>query len=362
MRSEFRLLIINPGSNSTQVGVFDDERCIFDKEIVHAPEELDNYSRVVEQSAFRKHQILELLDYQGINISKLSAVCGKGGLLRPIEGGTYKVNEPMLYDLKTGQYGEHVSNLGGIIAHEIASGLNIDSFIVDPVVVDELDDIARYSGIPEIQRKSIFHALNHKAAARKAAVDLNSSYQEINLIVIHVGKGITIGAHQKGKVIDVNNGLDGDGPFTMERSGSVPIGDFLKLCFSKEYTYEQLFKKVVGNGGIKGYLGKGNLHELENKVKSGDTYARKIYEAMAYQIAKEIGSLSTVLSGEVHGIVFTGLLGKESLLTELIMKRVKWIADIMIYPGDNEIQALNEGVLRVLRNEEDFKIYTANEE
>ncbi|WP_084268780.1 butyrate kinase [Oceanobacillus damuensis] len=362
MQSDFRTLIINPGAESTQIGMFDDVRCIFQKEIFHPAEELEKYNRIADQFQFRKDQILELLEYEGINISRLNAVCGKGGLLLPIEGGTYKVNQSMLYDLKTEQYGKHASNLGGIIAHAIASGLNIDAFIVDPVVVDELENIARYSGIPELPRKSIFHALNHKAAARKAAARLNSSYEEINLIVIHVGKGITIGAHQKGKVIDVNNGLDGDGPFTMERSGSVPIGDLLNLCFSEEYSYEDLFKKVVGNGGAMAYLGSKDIDEIESRIRSGDRQAENVYEAMAYQISKEIGAMSTVLFGDVDGIVFTGYLDEKNLLTEMIMKRINWIADIMIYPGDDELQALNEGVLRVLKNEEDYKSYPVNEE
>ncbi|MFC4022845.1 butyrate kinase [Oceanobacillus longus] len=362
MQSEYRVLVINPGSDSTQVGVFDDERCIFEKEIIHQPEHLRNYNWIMKQSEYRKQAILDVMDYEGINLSKLTAVCGKGGLLCPIKGGTYKVNAAMLYDLRTATYGEHISNLGGVIAYEIASGLNIDAYIVDPVVVDELVEVARFSGIPEISRRSIFHALNHKAAGRKAAAHLQTVYEDLNLIIVHMGKGITIGAHQKGKVIDVNNGLDGDGPFTTERSGSLPIGDLIRLCFSKKYTKEEMLKKIVGNGGVMAYLGTSSLYEVESMMKSGDTNAKNVYDAMAYQISKEIGSMGAVLSGDVDAIVFTGFLSYESKLIEIITKRVNWIADIFIYPGENELIALNEGALRVLRNEENYLYYSANEE
>lgn len=362
MHADFRLLIINPGSKSSHIAIYDGELCIFERRVTHPDDECSSAIRVVDQTEFRTRSILELLDYEGINLSYLTAVCGKGGLLKPIEGGTYKVNAAMLYDLKTARYGEHVSNLGGIIAYEIASGLNIDAYIVDPVVVDELEDIARISGLPEIPRKSIFHALNQKAAARKAALELRQIYEELNLIVIHMGRGITIGAHQRGKVIDVNNGLDGDGPFTPERSGTIPTGDLVRLCFSCKYTMENLQKEMIGNGGLIAYLRTKNLIEIEARMKNGDAKAKEVYEAMAYQIAKEIGAMSTVLLGEIHAIVFTGNLANASHFTELIAKRVDWIADTLIFPGENELQALNEGVLRVLRKEELDKTYQSNEE
>lgn len=362
MQAGYRSLIINPGSDFTQIGVFDDERCIFENVIKHQQEQLKQYLRIIDQSEYRKNQILERLDYEGINLSKLTAVCGKGGLLRPIKGGTYKVNSSMLYDLRTAMHGEHISNLGGIIANDIALGLNIDAYIVDPVVVDELEEIARYSGLPEIPRRSIFHALNHKAAARKTATTLQTAYEKLNLIIVHMGRGITIGAHRSGRVIDVNNGLDGDGPFTTERTGGLPTGDIVRLCFSGKYSEEELLKKVVGNGGLMAYLRQTNLNEVEGRLKLDDNAVEKANDAMAYQISKEIGSMSVALSGDVHAIVFTGFLAYKAELVENISKRVNWIADVLVFPGENELIALNEGVQRVLRSEENYLYYPGYEE
>lgn len=356
----FRILVINPGSTSTNIGVFDNENCVFEKTIRHDADSIVQFSRVIDQYDFRRRVILDQLDYEGINISKLSAVCGRGGLLRSIEGGTYEVNEAMLEDLKMGFNGEHASNLGGVIAYEIAAGLNIPSFIVDPVVVDEFSEIARISGVPEIPRKSIFHALNQKAVARRAAKDIGKPYTDVNLIVTHMDGGITIGAHQNGKVIDVNNGLHGDGPFSPERAGTVPAGDLVSLCFSGQYYRDEVMKKLVGRGGLMAYLQTNDAVEVENRIETGDEYAASIYDAMAYQIAKEIGSMSTVLQGNVDAIVLTGGLAYGKHFVDMISERVKWIADITTYPGKNELQALNEGTLRVLRREESAKTYPVN--
>lgn len=357
MQPLHRVLVINPGSTSTKIGVFDDENCIVEKTIRHNLDDVRNFHRIIDQYDFRKNVILETLDHEGINISKLSAVCGRGGLLRPIEGGTYEVNGAMLQDLQRGLNGEHASNLGGILAHEIASGLNIPAYIVDPVVVDELEEIARFSGVPDIPRKSIFHALNQKAVARKAAADLNKNYKSINIIVTHMGGGITIGAHQNGKVIDVNNGLHGDGPFSPERAGTVPAGDLVSLCFSGQYYRDEVMKKIVGRGGLMAYLQTNDAVEIERRIEDGDRVAELTYDAMAYQISKEIGSMSTVLYGNIDAIILTGGLAYGRKFVDMITKRVNWIADTMIYPGENELQALNEGVLRVLREEESPKVY-----
>lgn len=356
-QNTLRILVINPGSTSTKIGVFDNQQCIFEKTIRHTSEETANFSKIIDQYEFRKNMILNTLDYEGINISKLDAVCGRGGLLRPIEGGTYKVNDAMLEDLKIGYAGEHASNLGGIIAYEIATGLNIPSFIVDPVVVDELNDIARYSGVPEIPRRSIFHALNQKAVARKVAQDINKPYDQANIIITHMGGGITVGAHKGGRVIDVNNGLHGDGPFSPERAGTVPAGDLVSLCFSGEFYREEVMKKLVGHGGLVAYLDTNDALEVEKRIEKGDKEASDVYDAMAYQIAKEIGSMSAVLNGKVDAIALTGGLayGKDFVAT--ISERVKWIADVHVYPGENELQALTEGTLRVLNNEEEAKEY-----
>ncbi|MFA1821593.1 butyrate kinase [Virgibacillus oceani] len=360
MQSKYRNLVINPGSTSTKIGVFDNENCIFEKSIRHKLEDVKQFMHIIDQYEFRKNIILEQLDYEGINISKLDAVCGRGGLLQPIEGGTYEVNEAMLYDLRIGFNGEHASNLGGIIAQEIASGLNIPAYIVDPVVVDELSEFARYSGVPDIPRKSIFHALNQKAVARRAAEDLHVNYDQITLIVTHMGGGITVGAHNNGKVIDVNNGLHGDGPFSPERAGTVPAGDLVSLCFSGQYYRDEIMKKLVGQGGLMAYLKTNDAVEVESRIKTGDDSAKQAYEAMAYQIAKEIGSMSAVLGGKVDAIVLTGGLAYGKKFVEMITERVNWIADTLVYPGENELQALNEGVLRVLRKIEKPKIYPNN--
>ncbi|QDP40547.1 butyrate kinase [Radiobacillus deserti] len=352
-----RILVINPGSTSTKIGVFDDDHCLFEKTIRHSTEDLSEFPRIIDQYEFRKKVILEELHHEGINISKLAAVCGRGGLLRPIEGGTYQVNEEMLQDLRMGFNGEHASNLGGILAFEIASGLNIPSYIVDPVVVDELQDIARLSGVPEIPRKSIFHALNQKAVGRKAAKDLGTTYESSNLIIVHMGGGITIGAHHNGRVIDVNNGLHGDGPFSPERAGTVPAGDLVSICFSGQYYREEVMKKLVGHGGLVGYLGTNDAVEVEEKMLQGDETARLVYEAMAYQVAKEVGAMSAVLKGKVDAIALTGGIAHSKPIVRMISDHIGWIADVLIYPGENELEALAQGTLRVLNEEEQPKQY-----
>ncbi|MBT2656514.1 butyrate kinase [Bacillus sp. ISL-18] len=358
--NNYRILAINPGSTSTKIGIFDHEISIFEKTIRHEAKKINTFANIIDQYHFRKTAILETLDNEGINISKLSAVCGRGGLLRPIKGGTYAVNDLMLKDLQSGYSGQHASNLGGIIAYEIASGLNIPAFIVDPVVVDELAPIARISGFSLIERKSIFHALNQKAVARRVAKELGREYSELNLIVAHMGGGITVGVHQQGKVIDVNNGLHGDGPFSPERAGTVPSGDLIALCYSGEHYREEIMKRLVGQGGLVGYLGTNDAIEVEQRIAAGDKKAELIYEAMSYQVAKEIGSCSAVLSGKVDAIVLTGGLAYGTGFVKRISDRVNWIADVIVRPGEDELQALAEGALRVLRGEEEVKVYPGN--
>jgi butyrate kinase len=354
----FRILVINPGSASTKIGVFDEDVSLLERKIVHDDKQLEPYKTFTDQYKFRKNIILETLDHEGINLSKIDAVCGRGGLLRPIEGGTYAVNELMLRDLRSGYSGKHASNLGGIIAFEIASGLNIPAFIVDPVVVDELDPIARISGFPLMERKSIFHALNQKAVAKKTAKELGGKYTDLNLIVAHMGGGITVGVHKHGRVVDVNNGLHGEGPFSPERAGTVPAGDLINLCFSGEYVREQIMSMISSHGGLAGYLGNKDPKIIEKMIKNGDEKAKLIYDAMAYQVAKEIGSASTVLSGKIDAIILTGDLAYGSYFVKLITERIKWIADVIVSPGENDLQSLSEGALRVLRGEEEVKEYS----
>ncbi|WP_396954684.1 butyrate kinase [Neobacillus sp. YIM B06451] len=354
---DYRILVINPGSTSTKIGIFDNERSVLEKSIRHDSEKITSFESIIDQYAFRKETILETLDNEGINLSKLSAVCGRGGLLRPIEGGTYSVNSAMLEDLKNGYSGQHASNLGGIIAYEIAEGLNIPAYIVDPVVVDELEDIARVSGFSLIERKSIFHALNQKAVGRRVSRELGKSYYDLNLIVVHMGGGITVGVHKCGRVIDVNNGLHGDGPFSPERAGTVPAGDLVSLCYSGEYYRDEIMKKLVGQGGLVGYLGTSDAVQVEKMIEKGNRKAKLVYEAMAYQVAKEIGSASAVLAGKVDAIILTGGLAYGKSFVKLITERINWISDVIVHPGENELQALAEGALRVLKGEEEAKIY-----
>lgn len=352
-----RILVINPAPSSTKIGVFDNDILIMEKTIGHTAEDIGKFSSIAEQHFFRKGAILEALDEEGMNVSNLAAVCGRGGLLRPIQGGTYAVNDGMMNDLRQGYSGQHASNLGGIIAFEIADGLNIPAFIVDPVVVDELEPIARISGFSSIERKSIFHALNHKAVARRYAQKIGRSYEEVRLIIAHMGRGITVGVHQGGRVIDVNNGLHGDGPFSPERAGTVPAGDLVELCYSGQFSHQEILKRLVGKGGLFAYLGTNDVVKVEKRISKGDEKAELIYQAMAYQVAREIGAASAVLKGQVDAIILTGGLAYGESFVEAITERVGWIADVEIQPGENELQALAEGAARVLNGEERVKIY-----
>lgn len=357
MQEVYRLLIINPGSTSTKIAIFDNEKPVLEQTLRHSNEELAHYTTIIEQHEFRKNVILDTLNANGINITKLSAVIGRGGLLKPIESGTYRVNSKMLEDLRYRPMGQHASNLGAIIANEIASQLGIPAFIVDPVVVDEMDDIARISGMPEIERISIFHALNQKAVGRRAAADLNRKYEDLNLIIAHLGGGVSVGAHRKGRVVDVNNALDGEGPFSPERSGGLPVGGLIKLCFSGKYTLGEIKKKITGNGGLVAYLGTNDGREVVKMIEEGNKEAELIYKAMAYQVAKEIGACAAVLEGKVDAICLTGGLAYDKHLTGWIKERVEFISDVKIYPGEDEMIALAEGGLRVLRGEEEAREY-----
>ncbi|WP_331488029.1 butyrate kinase [Caminicella sporogenes] len=352
MSEIYRILAINPGSTSTKIAIFDNEKPILETTLRHPAEEINKFEKIYDQYEFRKNVILDTLNEKGINLTKLNAVVGRGGLLKPIKGGTYSVNEKMIEDLKMGVLGEHASNLGGILAYEIASNLNIPAFIVDPVVVDEMQDVARISGMPEIERRSIFHALNQKAVARRAAKEKGKKYEEMNIIVAHLGGGISVGAHQNGRVIDVNNALDGEGPFSPERAGGLPVGDLAKLCFSGRYTLDEIKKKIKGKGGLVAYLGTNDGREVVKMIKNGDKKAELVYKAMAYQVSKEIGSCAAVLKGNIDAIVITGGIAYDEMFVSWIKERVGFIGEIIVYPGEDEMKALAEGGLRVLRGEE----------
>lgn len=357
MTKSFRLLVINPGSTSTKIAVFEDEKSIFEETLSHTVKELSKFEKIYDQYEFRKEIILEVLEKNNIDVNSLDAIVGRGGLLKPIEGGTYRVNENMLKDLKVGVQGEHASNLGGIIANEIGISINKPSFIVDPTVVDELEDVARVSGLAEIERVSISHPLNQKAVARRFAKSKGKEYEDMNLIVAHLGGGISVGAHKKGRIIDVNNALYGDGPFSPERSGGLPVGDLVDLCYSGKYTYEEMKKKIVGEGGLVSYLNTNDAREVNRMIEEGNEEAKLIYEAMAYQVAKEIGSCAAVLKGKVDGIILTGGIANDELFTNWIIERVNFISEVLVYRGEDELDALAKGGLRVLKGEEEAKEY-----
>ncbi|WP_409227820.1 butyrate kinase [Gudongella sp. SC589] len=354
----YRLLVINPGSTSTKIGVYENEKLLFEETLRHDVDVISKFDKIIDQFQFRMDIIMEALEKNNIEVESLHAVVGRGGLLKPIEGGTYEVNEEMLKDLKEFKRGEHASNLGAILAYEIAKTGNGRAFIVDPVVVDELQDVARISGLKEIERISILHALNQKAVARRYAKEKNMKYSDLNLIVAHLGGGISVGAHRKGRVVDVGNALDGEGSFSPERTGGLPVGDLIKLCFSGKYTLEQVKKMIVGNGGIVSYLGTNDGREVVRRIEDGDEYAKLIYRAMAYQVAKDIGACAAVLKGDVDQILITGGIAYDDMFTGWIKEMVGYISGVTVYPGEDELEALAEGGLRVLRNEEAPKVYS----
>lgn len=354
----YYVLAINPGSTSTKIAVYKNAKSAFLKNIKHTAENLKDFEKISDQFHFRKDVILNELESADIEIEKISAVVGRGGLVKPIESGVYEVNETMKKDLKDSPLGEHASNLGGLIASDIAESLpNARAFIADPVVVDEMQDVARLAGHPEFIRHSIFHALNQKAIGRAHAKSLDTNYEDLNLIIAHLGGGISVGAHKKGQVIDVNNALDGDGPFSPERSGGLPVGQLAKLCFSGDYTHEDIKKMIKGEGGFVAYLGTNDAYEVEMMVRDGDEKAKLVQDALCYQVAKEIGSMSTVLKGEVDGILLTGGMAHNPLLVDYVRDMVKFIAPVSVYPGEDEMKALAMNGLRVLRGETQPKIY-----
>jgi butyrate kinase len=359
-----RLLVINPGSTSTKVAVYEDEQPLFVETLRHSSQEIGAFSHILDQYEFRLRAVQRLLQERQIPIESLSAVIGRGGLLEPIPSGTYQVSERMVARLRQrNKEREHASNLGALLAGEIAAQAGVPAFIVDPVCVDEFDDIARVSGLPEIERKSLSHALNLKAVARRVAADLGRPYQELNLVIAHLGGGISVTAHRWGRMVDVNQALDGTGPFSPERSGGLPVGDVVRMCYGVApyegwaLTYDQMFCKLAGQGGLVAHLGTNSAIEVEQRIEAGDGHARLIYEAMAYQIAKEIGAMATVLAGQVDAIVVTGGVAHSRMLLDWLEPRVAWIAPLLVYPGEDEMLALAQGALRVLRGEELAKVY-----
>lgn len=354
-----QILAINPGSTSTKIAVYSNAKVIFLKSIGHSHEQLIQYKKITDQYEFRKNIILDELHHANIELDKIEAVVGRGGLIRPIKSGIYIINERMKSDLREGILGEHASNLGGLIADDIAKSLpNAKAYIADPVVVDEMEPVARFAGHPDFSRISIFHALNQKATARSYARLLNTKYDELNLIIAHMGGGISIGAHKKGRVIDVNNALDGEGPFSPERSGTLPAGQLIKKCFSEGTTMEEVKKIVTGEGGLMAYFGTNSAYQIELMALDGDENARLVQDAMSYQVAKDIGAMATVLNGEVDAIILTGGIANNPMVVEYIKKMVTYIAPVIIYPGEDEMHALAMNGLMVLKGETIAKEYS----
>ena len=354
----YGILVINPGSTSTKIALFENERLIFKEKVNHSTEELEGYENIMAQHSFRRNLILQVLRDKNVDEFKIKAVVGRGGLIKPVEGGTYLVNEKMLDHLKHGLLGEHASNLGGILVYEIGRELDVPAYVVDPPVVDEMDPIAKITGLPEIKRRSVFHALNQKAVARKVAEVLGKKYEELNLIIAHLGGGITVGAHNQGQVVNVNNALDGEGPFSPERVGELPAKGLANLIFSKGFTFDEVKKLLAGKGGLVAHFGTNDAQAIRKRIEEGDETAKLVFEAMAYQVAREIGACAAVLSGRVDAVVLTGGLAHEEGFVEWIKERVAFIAQVFIFPGEHELKALAQGDLRVLTGQEKPKEYS----
>ena len=354
------IVVINPGSTSTKFAAYRRKKEIFTATIKHSTEELAPFERIIDQYRMRSDLILRGLGEHGVKLEDVAAVVGRGGLLYPLsEGGTYQVNDEMVEDLRNAVQGEHASNLGALIARETASKAGCPAFIVDPVIVDEKMDVTRLSGFPGLERKSIFHALNHKAVAKRYAAETGRSYDKLNLIVAHMGGGISVGAHREGRVVDVNNALDGDGPFTPERSGTAPVGDLIRLCFSGKHTKEELLKMNKGKGGVVGYLGTNNMMEVERRYLAGEPFVALVFKSMAYQIAREICSFLPAFEGrKVDRVILTGGLARCEPLVDLIVHYLSSSSlQVTVYPGEDEMGALRDGALSVIEGREKAKTY-----
>lgn len=353
------ILAINPGSTSTKIAIFREDKEVYSKTLRHGASEIGKYARIVDQFEFREGLIFDALQESGVALESLHAIVGRGGLINPVESGVYRVNDRLVEDLRKGVQGEHASNLGGLLADSLArrAGGHAQAFIADPVVVDELDPVARLSGLPFIERRSIFHALNQKAIARRHALRVGKRYEELNLIVAHLGGGISVGAHRQGRVVEVNNAVDGEGAFSPERAGTLPAGQLVDLCFSGKYTQQEIKKLLTGKGGLVAHLGTNNAKEVSDRAEAGDATARLIEEAMGYGVGKSIGGCAAVLHGKVDGILLTGGMAYGKSLTDYISRMVSFIAPVTVYPGEDELGALAMNGLMALRAETEVREY-----
>lgn len=346
----YKILAINPGSTSTKVAVYEDRTLITELSLRHSTEELERFEKTLDQFSWRKKLILQSIADSGINIGELSAVIGRGGIIKPIPSGVYEVNQAMLDDLHSTP-SEHASNLGALLAADIAAMASARAFIADPVVVDEMEDVSRLSGVPSIPRVSIFHALNHKATARAYAEQTGRRYEDMNFIIAHLGGGISVAAHRHGRAIDVNNCLYGEGPFSPDRCGTLPARGLMDLCFSGRYTRDEVAKIINGASGLVGYLGTNNAQEIVARVEAGDTKAQLVLDAMCYGVAKTIGQMAVALEGRVDAIILTGGIAYNKYVCDYIRRKTEFIAEVVVKPGENELEALAGNAYRVLSGE-----------
>lgn len=350
------LLVINPGGTSTKVAVYEDKKEILKKNITHTGEDLKQFPHVFDEYEYRKNMIVDVLKAEGFSLDQLDCVVGRGGLMKAIPGGTYRVNDRMVEDLKNAINGEHASNLGAVIARNIGDEIGVPSFVVDPVSVDEMIPEARITGISDLEKFSWFHALNHKAVSRKVAEDMGGKYEDFNFIVAHLGSGISIVAHEKGKMIDGSGGRT-DGPFSPERSGGLLAYQLIELCYSGKYTREQMVRKVSAEGGMYDYLGTKDAREVEERAANGDEKAKLILDAFIYQVAKEIALYGASLKGKVDRVIFTGGIAYSEKIVHDVYEKVAYLAPKAVVPGEMEMEALALGALRVLSGEEEAKEY-----
>ncbi len=352
----YKILALNPGSTSTKLALYEDERPLLELTLRHSTEEVSRFANVIDQLDWRRGLILESLRDNGFGLGELSAVIGRGGLIRPVTAGVYEVNSRMRYDLRNAQM-KHACNLGGLLAAQIAHMAKVKAYIADPPVVDEMDDVARITGMPMCPRKPIFHALNQKAIARMHCQREGRVYEETNLIVAHMGGGISVAAHKQGRIVDVNNALDGDGPFAPDRAGSLPSSELIKICFSGQYTREELLRFISSKGGLVAYLGTNSVAEVMERIAQGDRRSQKMLDAMCYNIAKQIGAMAAALCGRVDGILLTGGIAFNRPVVEYIERSCSFIAPVSVYPGENELESLAINALNVLRGIETPKVY-----
>ena len=354
-----KILVLNPGSTSTKFAIYEDEKQTAVYTVRHTTDEILRFHHVLDQFDFRYELIMKTLADNGVDLSDFSLIMGRGGMIPPVESGVYEVNGEMLETLRKHERGEHASNLGAFLADKIAKNIpGCRAYIADPVAVDELEEVARISGMPEIPRRTIFHALNHKATARLHASKVGKKYEDLNLVVAHLGGGVTIAAHKKGRVIEVNQGLDGWGAISPERSGTLDAGLLVRMCFSGKYTQHEIMRKLAGQGGLIAHCGSNNVQELVHKVENGDKHVELVLNAMSYSIGKEIGAMLAVLRGDVDGVILTGGVAYNDFIVDYVKAMIEPLARVFVYPGEDEMGALASNALRILQGEKpkEFKV------